>query len=109
MAKGKSVWSAYWEVDEEERKSAHTIEIQLKDGRVVEVDDEGNWYADDEADFQTVIPTAQRWPGDRYYPLAMLRAYDHATWVAKEIGATVVTPKPIYKPEAYKVPPGAHA
>ena len=52
---------------------------------------------------------ADNWPGDDYYPLPLLRAHALATWVAEQMGAEVVTPKPDYKPEDYEIPPGAVA
>ena len=88
---------------------ARTITIRLKDGSEADVDDDRNWYADDESVFEKVVPLAYNWPDDDYFPLPLLRAHKLATWVAKELDAEVITPKPDYKPEDYKVPPGAVA
>ena len=63
---------------------AVTIKIRLKDDRATQVDDDLTWYAEDEAVFNEVVPVAEAWPHDDYYPLPLLRAHAIATWVARE-------------------------
>ena len=109
MSDRKHVWEFFHPLEPEDIKSATTITIRLEDGSEADVDDGQNWFADDESVFQKVIPVANNWPDDDYFPLPLLLAHKLATWVAKEIGATVVTPKPVYKPSDYEVPPGAVA
>ena len=89
--------------------AARTITIRLKDKREAQVDDDLTWYAEDRDVFLDVIPTAEEWPHDDYFPLPLQRAYAVAKWVAEKIDAKVVTPEPKYKPEDYKIPAGAVA
>ena len=89
--------------------AARTITIRLKDRSEAQVDDDLTWYAESQDVFLDVIPTAEEWPHDDYFPLPLQRAYAIAKWVAKRIDATVVTPEPKYKPEDYRIPDGAVA
>ena len=95
--------------DEIKRGSARSITIELKDRRKAWVDDDLCWYADDQDVFNDVIPVAEDWPNDDYYPLPLLRAHSIATWVAAKMGGRVVTPAPKYTKKDYEVPPGAVA
>ena len=109
MSDRKHVFEWFHPLESEDIKAARTITIRLKDGSEAEVDDGQNWFADDTAILEKVVPVAYNWPHDDYYPLPLLRAHALATWVAKELDAEVVTPKPDYKPSDYEVPPGAVA
>ena len=109
MSDRKHYFERFWDLTPEEVKAARTITIRLKDGTEAEVDDERNWFADDPAVFDKVVPVADNWPNDDYYPLPLLRAHALATWVIEQMGGEVVTPKPDYKPEDYEVPPGTVA
>lgn len=108
MSDKKHVWERFHPLEPEDIKAARTITIRLQDGREAEVDDEQNWFTDDPRVFETVVPVADKWPNDDYFPLPLLRAHALATWTASQIdGARVVTPNPEYKREDYEVPPGA--
>ena len=107
MAKGRLVWPRFGSVSPELQKAAKTIEITTKDGKMAEVDDDMNWYADDDKVFDVVVPVAEKFPGAlSYYPLPLQRAYDAAKYVAGEIGGKVVTKEPEYSPDDYKSPRG---
>ena len=58
-------------LEPEDIKAARTITIRLEGGEEAEVDDERNWFADDEAVFDKVVPVANNWPDDDYYPLPL--------------------------------------
>ena len=85
MSDRKHVFEWFHPLEPEDIKAARTITIRLEGGEEAEVDDERNWFADDEAVFDKVVPVANNWPDDDYYPLRLLRAHALATWVAKEL------------------------
>ena len=104
------VFPVFHRLTKEDVKRAQTVRLKLSDGRVVEVDDVGNWFADDATVFGVVDPLFHDCPHRlKYSPLPRLRAWDIAKWMAEKLKGEVLDEKPVYPKEAYFVPPGADA